>query len=109
MEQSTLNSAAAGTHEPHERHPAMPLVERIARILSGEQWSANADGTERSAAQHVDEDWPRHLDKALAVLRAFRDLDHHVASANDTATWSSMIEKAIAQGEQLVRGGPPST
>ena len=101
MDRPTQNGFAP---ETHERHPAMPLVERVARILSGEQWSANAEGTEHSAARHVDEDWPHHLDKALAVLRAFRDLDH-VAGAADAATWGRMIEKAIAQGEQLARDG----
>jgi len=74
-----------------------PLVERIARVLAGAALSANAEGSDPSAAEKVDQAWPQHLNQAQAVLHTMREPDETMAAAGDAETWRAMVEAAIAQ------------
>ena len=75
------------------------LVERIARVLCGAAHSANAEGSEASAGEHVNRHWPEHRNQALAVLHAIREPDQAAASAGDGKVWQRMIEASIAADE----------
>lgn len=72
------------------------LVERIARVLCGAEHSRNAEGTEGSAGEHVNQHWPRHRNQALAVLHAIRETDQAGAAAGDPELWTRMVEASIA-------------
>jgi len=74
-----------------------PLVERIARVLTGAALSSNAEGSDPSAAQKVDLAWREHLNQALAVFHTAREPDEAMAAAGDADTWRKMVEAAIAQ------------
>lgn len=74
-----------------------PLVERIARVLAGAAHSSNAEGSDPSAAEKVDQVWPEHINQALAVLHTMREPDEEMAAAGDDETWRNMVEAAIAQ------------
>ena len=74
-----------------------PLVERIARVLAAAAHSSNAEGSDPSAAEKVDQVWPEHLNQALAVLHTMREPDEAMAAAGDEKEWRRMIEAAIAQ------------
>lgn len=74
-----------------------PLVERIARVLAGAAHSSNAEGSDPSAAEKVDQVWREHLNQALAVLHTMREPDEAMASAGDVETWRKMVEAALAQ------------
>ena len=74
-----------------------PLVERIARVLAATAHSSNAEGSDPSAADKVDQVWPENVNEALAVLHTMREPDQAMAAAGDTGTWSRMVEAAIAQ------------
>ena len=80
----------------------MPLVERIARVLAGAAHSSNAEGSDPSAAAKIDQVWPEHVNQALAVLHTMREPDQTMAAAGDAATWTRMVETAIAG--QVKRG-----
>ena len=71
------------------------IVERIARVLAGQQISANAEGSEESAARHVDAVWQEQLMNAVAVLRTMREPDKTMAAAGDPAVWERMILAAL--------------
>lgn len=73
----------------------MPLPERIARVIAGEELSANADGGDPHAAVAVDEHWPDHLNEAIAILNTIREPDPGVDPA-DAAAWQRIIDSAIA-------------
>ncbi|MES2444101.1 MAG: hypothetical protein V4574_14835 [Pseudomonadota bacterium] len=79
-----------------------PLV-RIARVLAAENLSANADGSEQSAAGDVDSAWEGELDRARAVLRTLREpspemIDAGRAAGSDPAEiWSAMVRVAIEE------------
>ncbi len=75
----------------------MPLVERIARVLAGAAHSSNADGSDPSAAEKVDQVWREHVNQALAILHTMREADQTMAAAGDAATWTRMVEAAIAE------------
>ncbi|MGW8190935.1 hypothetical protein [Sphingomonas hankookensis] len=77
------------------------LNERIARTLAGMDHSANAAGMESSAATSVDETWRAYLAQADAVLRTIREPSEAMASAGDVVTWSSMIDAAITESEEV--------
>lgn len=77
----------------------MSLVERVARVLAGAAHSSNAEGSDPSAGDKVDQVWREHLNQALAVLHSMREPDEQMASVGDAETWSRMVETAIAQGE----------
>lgn len=77
----------------------MPLAERIARVLAGADLSANAEGSEPSAARQVDEAWPDHMNQALAILHSLREPDQQMAQAGDGATWTRMVDAAISHQE----------
>jgi hypothetical protein len=75
----------------------MPLVERIARVLAGAAHSSNAEGSDPSAGEKVDQVWREHVDRSLAVLHTMREPDQAMASAGDVETWTRMVEAAIAE------------
>jgi predicted metal-dependent peptidase len=70
-------------------------IERIARVIAGQQLSANADGMEGSAADSVNMEWETHIDDAYAILRTLREPDEAMAAAGDPETWERMINAAI--------------
>lgn len=74
-----------------------PLVERIARVLAGAAHSSNAEGSDPSAGEKVDQVWREHMNQALAVLHTMREPDEAQAAAGDAATWRNMVEAAMAQ------------
>jgi hypothetical protein len=77
-----------------------PIV-RIARVLAAETISANADGSEESAAGDVDSAWRGQLDRARAVLKTLREpspemVDAGRGAGSDPAEiWSAMVRVAI--------------
>ena len=73
----------------------IPLPERIARVIAGEELSVNAEGGEAHAANAVNESWPDHLGQAIAILNTIREPDHNVDPA-DAAAWQRIIDSAIA-------------
>ena len=75
------------------------LVERIARVLAGAALSSNADGSDPSAADKVDQLWPEHANQALAVLHAIREPDEAAAAAGDAGVWQRMVEASISSAE----------
>ena len=74
-----------------------PLVERIARVLAGAAHSSNAEGSDPSAGEKVDQVWREHMTQALAVLDTMREPDEAQAAAGDAETWRNMVEAAMAQ------------
>ena len=81
----------------------LTLVERIARVLAGRALSINAQGDDPSAGPNVDEEWHRHVDDALAILRTMREPDPVMAAAGDAAVWERMVEAAL-KVERAVAG-----
>ena len=75
------------------------IVERIARVLAGQHYSANADGNQRSASEEVDAEWPHFIDDAVAVLKTMREPDEQMAAVGDVAVWERMIRAALPAGE----------
>jgi hypothetical protein len=73
------------------------LLERIARVMAGEEISVNANGGDAHAGPEVDLRWRDHLDEAYAVLHTMREPDEAMAAAGDVSTWRNMVEAAIAQ------------
>ena len=71
------------------------VIERIARVIAGQQLSANADGVDPSAASAVDMEWEAHIDDAYAILRTLREPDENMAAAGDPAVWERMINAVI--------------
>ena len=76
-----------------------PIVERIARVLTGEALSSNANGSDPSASEKVDILWPEHVGEALAVLHTMREPDRSMAAVGDPEVWARMVEAAIAEAE----------
>jgi hypothetical protein len=74
-----------------------PLVERIARVLAGEAFSSNAQGSDPSAGDKVDVAWREHVNQAIAVLHTMREPDQRMAAAGDPETWTRMVETAIEE------------
>jgi hypothetical protein len=77
------------------------LAERIARALAGSDHSANANGTERSASNSVDETWHGYLEQANAILRTIREPSRAMSAAGDVRVWSAMIDQAIVESDAL--------
>ena len=73
------------------------IVERIARVIAGRVASINADGSDPSAGDRVDETWHDYRDDAVSILRTLREPDPAMADAGDLATWQRMIEAALAE------------
>ena len=73
----------------------LSAVERIARVLAGQRLSANAKGSDPSAADAVDREWDVHVDDAIAVLKTLREPDPAMAAAGDPAVWERMVEAAL--------------
>ena len=78
---------------------ATPLIERIARVLAGRALSINANGSEGSAAGHVDRCWPEHREDALSILRELREPDAAMAKAGDTEIWQKMVHAALVRAD----------
>ena len=74
-----------------------PLVERIARVLAGAAHSSNAEGSDPSASEKIDQVWREHVNQALAVLHTMREPDEDMAAAGDVDVWRKMVEAAIAE------------
>jgi hypothetical protein len=72
-----------------------PLLERIARVLAGAAHSSNAEGSDPSAGEKIDQVWREHVNQALAVLHTMREPDERMASAGDADTWRKMVEAAL--------------
>src|SRR3546814_17345507 len=71
-------------------------LERVARVLAGEEASINAHGSSSSAGDEVDAAWRDRIDDAVAVLKTLREPDQEMASAGDAAMWRSLLEAALA-------------
>lgn len=76
-----------------------PLAERIARVLAGAELSSNADGSDPSAGNRVDESWREHMNEALAILHTMREPDRVMAASGDPQVWTRMVEAAIRDSE----------
>jgi hypothetical protein len=77
----------------------LSAIERVARVLAGQQLSINAEGYETSASDEVDAEWHLYVGRALAVLKTLREPDLIMANAGDTEIWRNMIEAAIGDFE----------
>jgi hypothetical protein len=77
------------------------IVERIARVLAGQAFSANAGGAERSASDQVEATWARYVNDAVAVLKTMREPDESMAAVGDTEIWERMVRAAIPEGELI--------
>ncbi len=75
------------------------LIERIARIIAARIVSANAEGSDPSAASLVDTIWRDYRDEALSVIRTLREPDPAMAEVGDVATWERMVEAALSGAE----------
>ena len=73
------------------------LVERIARVLAAAAHSSNAEGSDPSAGEKIDQVWREHVNQALAVLHTMREPDEDMAAAGDADVWRKMVEAAIAE------------
>ena len=80
----------------------MPLVERIARVLAGAAHSSNAEGSDPSAAEKVDQVWREHVNQALAILHTMREPDQTMAAAGDAGTWTRMVEAVLAEAAPVL-------
>ena len=74
-----------------------PVVERVARVLAGAALSSNAEGSDPSAGEKIDQVWREHVNQALAVLHTMREPDADMAAAGDVDVWRKMVEAAIAE------------
>ena len=74
-----------------------PLVERIARVLAGAAHSSNAEGSDPSAGEKIDQVWREHVNQALAVLHTMREPDEDMAAAGDVDVWRKRVEAAMAE------------
>jgi hypothetical protein len=75
------------------------VVERIARVLAGQRYSANADGDQVSASAEVEAEWSHFVDDAVAVLKTMREPDEQMAEVGDVAVWERMVLAALPEGE----------
>lgn len=80
-------------------HSALPMFERIARLLAALDLSGNANGIEEHAGSSVDIEWQTHVRDAIAILRAMREPDAAMAAAGDRPAWKAMIAAAINSAE----------
>ena len=80
------------------------LIERIARVIAGRVVSVNADGDDPSAGDRVDRIWRDYRDDAISILKTLREPDPALADAGDLAVWQRMIEAALAEAGEDVRG-----
>jgi hypothetical protein len=76
-----------------------PVAERNARVLAGASGCSNADGSDSSAGDEVDQCWKDHFNQAMAVLHTMREPDHFMAEAGDPQVWTRMVEAAIRDAE----------
>jgi hypothetical protein len=73
------------------------LLERIARVLAAQKLSANAHGNAKSAAEAVEQAWPKYLEDAREVLNVLREPDARIAEVGDADTWSRMVRAALGE------------
>lgn len=78
-------------------------LERVARVLCAQRLSSNAEGSNPSAGDVVDNAWPEHIDDAVAVLKTLREPDAAMAAVGDPATWELMVHAAL--GDDVNRLG----
>lgn len=76
-------------------------IERIARLLASWAASVNAEGTSPSAGAKVNQDWPEHIEEAVAILKIIREPDAAMAALGDTTNWRRMIEAALLGGARI--------
>jgi hypothetical protein len=84
-----------------------PAIERIARVLAGEHFSANAEGEQRHAGPEVDATWRDFVEQAIAVLKTLREPDEAMERAGDVAVWQRMIEAALDGAADRQGDGEP--
>src|SRR3546814_1076075 len=75
-------------------------LERVARVLAGEEASINAHGSSSSAGDEVDAAWRDRIDDAVAVLKTLREPDEEMARAGDAAMRS---EEHTSELQSLMR------
>ena len=81
----------------------MEIVERVARVLAGQQYSRNAHGEGPSGvavSDLVDMHWREHTDDALAVLRTLREPTAEMCAAGGPGaaeSWEKMVRTAIGE------------
>ncbi|WP_326490657.1 hypothetical protein [Sphingobium sufflavum] len=83
---------------------ATSAIERIARVLAGNQLSANAEGSEVHASLSVEMEWESHIETAIAILKTLREPDADMAAVGDVANWQRMIAAAIGEPRELADG-----
>ena len=86
----------------------MTIVERIARVLTGQHYSRTAHRggpDDMAVADLVDMHWKAHVDDAMAVLKTLREADPEMCAAGNAvsggaaATWEAMVRAAIGEAE----------
>lgn len=84
------------------------IVERIARVLAGQQLSLNGSGSDEHAAAAVEMEWEDRIEDALAVLRTMREPDPDMAAVGNAAVWERMIAAAIGQPMETAESSDPA-
>ena len=74
----------------------MELVERIARVIAGYRFSANAEGAECSAGEAVDALWVAHRDEAIAIIKTLREPSPTMVESGMAGEWSVIIDREVA-------------
>lgn len=77
------------------------IVERISRVLAGQQLSLNGEGGDEHAAAAVEMEWEDRIEDALAILRTMREPDKNMEAAGDVAVWKRMIAAAIGSPKEI--------
>ncbi len=75
------------------------LAERIARVLAAQAISVNAQGSEESASDEIDQAWRDRLPDAVAVLHTLREPDEAMTAVGDVGVWERMVLTAIEQAK----------
>lgn len=73
----------------------LSAIERVARVLAGEQLSINAEGYETSVGDEVDTEWRLYVGRAVAVPKTLREPDIVMGNAGDAEVWRRMIGAAL--------------
>jgi hypothetical protein len=72
-------------------------IERIARVLAGERFSANAEGNDPSAGGVIDNRWPEYREEAIAVLKSLRDPPPEIEQVIGRGVWANAIAAALGE------------
>ena len=81
------------------RSKFMELIERMARVIAGYRLSANADGSQCSAAEAVDALWAAHMDEAMAILKSMREPSPTMLESGLGGEWGVMIDREIERAD----------